>query len=181
MDTLLADVDVTDQLVAELAQQADAASRQEDFAIKNVIDRQALKPSVQEYLGDAQAVALFGSNQEVAHAGLEQPNKLAAMQKFASHDSSASISLSFSQEAAFFGLPGWLRSRFNRCKTLVRTALCSVATSIGDDDVKALIKAALIALIPMFGAGGVPGIVAGILVGFVALMLKKGVANVCPI
>jgi hypothetical protein len=81
---------------------------------------------------------------------------------------------------AMLARPDWLIPRFRRLKKKVRKVFCKVARSIEGLDTKAIIKAVLIALIPMF-ASGLPAALLPILIGLVALLIKNGINNVCPI
>jgi hypothetical protein len=76
--------------------------------------------------------------------------------------------------------PDWLVPRFRRLKKKVKVIFCQVARAIEDADIKTIIKAVLIALVPMF-TGGLPAALLPVLVWLVALLIKNGIGNVCPI
>jgi hypothetical protein len=167
MPTTLTAADVNDDLAFYIENKAQALSHHDTFAINNYIDQEAFNPDVKAYLNSPQAASVLGD------APSEAQEPAAAM----------ALSLNMHQEMRFFSIhfPEWLRFRFLKFKGIVKDAFCGVVTTIGDADLKTIIQAVLTALIPAFGAGGLPGIVSGIVIGFVALLLKGGIQAACPV
>ncbi|QIX61649.1 hypothetical protein HER32_10850 [Hymenobacter sp. BT18] len=151
--------EVSDELAFYIQNEALSLAQRDTFSIENFIDREAFNPDVQAYLNSPEAAQLFGDGMD-----------------------NSPLSLTFAQEKAFLApnWPNWLRFRFKKFKKLIKRVFCEVVTSIEDAEIKDVIKAVLVGLIPAFGAGGLPGIAIGILIGFVALLIKAGIQAACP-
>lgn len=165
--------DVTDSWVQYIENESRSLAQRDEFAIQNYADREILNPAVQSYLetadddGDDIGGEVFAKS---AGNVAMMTTELAGFQ------------LNYAQEAQWLALPEWLRFRFRRIKKKVHKAFCVVAGELINDgklDVKAIIKAVLIALIPAF-AGGFPAAVLPIVIGLVAYLLKYGYAKTCP-
>lgn len=164
--------DITDNWLQYIENEANSLAQRDEFAIQNYSDREILNPAMRSYLeatdsdDDMEGVVFAKAAGNVAMMTTE----LSALQ------------LDYAQEAQTITLPEWLRFRFRSIKKKVQKAFCAVVGKLIDEgqlNVKDIIKAVLIALIPAF-AGGLPAAVLPIVIGLVAYLLKYGYAKTCP-
>ncbi|MFT3920493.1 hypothetical protein [Cloacibacterium sp.] len=165
--------DVTDSWVQYIENESRSLAQRDEFAIQNYADREILNPAVQSYLetidddGDdivGEAFAKSAGNVAMMTTELE------------------GFQLNYAQEVQWLALPEWLRFRFRRIKKKVQKIFCAVAGELidgGELDIKGIIKAVLLALIPAF-ASGLPAAVFSIIIGLVAYLLKYGYTKTCP-
>lgn len=151
--------DIDDSLLFYIENEAHALSSRDEMAIDNYADRELFNPSMRNYLSSEQAINLLS----------------------AEDDRMERLSLNFVQEIRETAmLPDWLRFRFRRLKRKIKQIFCRIVREIsGEFDWKTIIKAVLIALIPIFG-GGIPAIAAPIIVWLLARLFKYGIDQTCP-
>ena len=149
--------DIADNWQLYAANEALALSRLDDFEIDNYADREILNPDVQALLS-------------------EMPDTLIADAE------EVPLTLSFAEaRATAFALFG---SKFRRLKNKIREFLCRILAGLaGDSDLnwKDIIKAVLVALIPVLGGGLLSVVVLPILISLVAKIIKRGMDAVCPV
>ena len=165
--------DITENWLQYIENESRSLAQRDEFAIQNYADREILNPAVQSYLettdddgDDIGGEAFAKSAGNVAMMTTEL----------------AGFQLNYAQEAQWLALPEWLRFRFRRFKKKVQKIFCAVVGELidgGELDVKGIIKAVLLALIPAF-ASGLPAAVLPIVIGLVAYLLKYGYTKTCP-
>jgi hypothetical protein len=151
---------ISDQKLDYLASQVLSLSRQDEFSINNYIDSELTNPDVHEYLQ---------THADDLKTELQDNNN---------------FSLTFHEEMLVrSGIGDFLKKLFGGLKRKVTKIFCQVVGDMQKDtsiDVKGIIKAVLLALIPAF-ATGIPAAVLPIVIGLAALLLKYGYSKVCPI
>lgn len=148
--------DISNDWLFYIENEAKSLSQRDDFAIQNYIDREIYNPETQNYLR-ADNVGTF----------LNAVNETESLH----------LNLIEGMKANF--LPDWLRPRFRKLKTKVKQIFCNVVHGIGELDTKEIIRAVLLALIPVFAAG-LPAAVLPIVIGLIAYLLKYGIERTCP-
>lgn len=148
--------DITNDWVFYIENEAKSLSFMDDFTIQNYIDREIYNPETQGYLASEQVATMLNSvtDSEIMH-------------------------LNFVEQGRLGFLPDWLRPRFRRLKRRVKQVFCDVVRGIEAIDIKDVIKAVLLALIPAFAAG-VPAAVLPIVIGLIAYLMRNGVEKTCP-
>lgn len=162
--------DVTDNWVQYIENESRSLAQRDEFAIQNYADREILNPAVQSYL------ETYNDDTEEEVYTKSAGNIAVMAAEFSDLD------LNYTQAAQAIVLPEWLRFRFRKIKKKVQKAFCVVTGELINDgklDVKDIIKAVLIALIPAFAAG-LPAAILPIIIGLVAYLLKYGYARTCP-
>jgi hypothetical protein len=151
--------EIPDVWTAYIENEASAISRLDDFEIDNYADRQIYNPDMQAFLA-------------------ELPDTQGMLSVADDYALTLSFSESRSQAVALFGL------KFSRLKRKIREILCKIIADLaGDGDLnwKDIIKAVLVALIPVLGGGPLSLIVLPILISLVAKLIKRGMDAVCPV
>lgn len=151
--------DVSQDWLFYIENEARSLAQRDDFSIDNYIDREAFNPDMATYLSADSSAALFKTM-------LQAP--------------SVNLNLNLVQEMRANFLPDWLRPRFKHLKDKIKKIFCQAVKEIGEIDVKAIIKAVLLALIPVFAAG-IPALCLPIIIGFIAFLLKYGYERTCPV
>lgn len=152
--------DITDHWLDYLHSEATSLSQREEFAIDNYADRELINPEMSSYL-DGQH-------------DLENADASSLAGKF---------HLNFHQSMmAHIHVLDKLKSRFSGLKDKVHKAFCKVVSAISSEkfDWKTVIKAVLVALIPVF-AGGIPALVVPLIIALIAKLIKLGLEKVCPV
>jgi hypothetical protein len=156
------EVDVTDEWSFYIENEARSLAQRDRFAIENYADREATNPEMIAYLNSAETQDLQDNSDDNASFDTKM------------------MRLSFAESAQTLRFPSWLRFRFNRLKKKVQRVFCQVVRGIGAVDVKTIIGAVLVALIPAFG-GGVAALLLPLIIALVASLLKFGLDATCPV
>lgn len=151
------DVDVNEDWLFYIENEAKSLAQRDEFAIQNYMDREIYNPDTKKYLSEDEVAQLLNeiNGNEVLHLNLVEGVKAKS-------------------------LPDWLRPRFRKLKRKVKEIFCNVVNGIGELDTKDIIKAVLLALIPAF-ATGIPAAVLPIIIGLIAYLIKYGIERTCPV
>lgn len=149
--------DVSQDWLFYIENEAKALSQRDEFAINNYIDREAFNPDMKSFLASSAA--------ELAPKNITEAEPL---------------SLNFAQGIKANAMQTNLLFSFHGVKTKIKKIFCNVVRGIGDIDTKGIIKAVLLALIPVF-VGGLPAIALPIIIGLIAYLIKYGIDRTCPI
>ncbi|MDP3471597.1 MAG: hypothetical protein Q8S14_06950 [Algoriphagus sp.] len=150
-------MDVNNNWLFYIENEAKSLAQRDDFAIINYLDREIFNPEMEEYLT---------SDDLPPH-----------LDEF---DEGEVLSLNLTEGMKLNLIPEWLRRRFRKLKAMVKKIFCHVVHGIGDLDTKAIISAVLLAVIPAFTTG-LPAAVLPIIIGLVAYLLKFGIEKTCPL
>lgn len=151
------ETDVNNEWLFYIENEAKSLAQRDDFAIQNYLDREIFNPEIQSYLSQENIAVLFNA--------ITETEKL-------------HLNLSEGMKSNLF--PNWLSPSFRKLKTKVKQVFCNVVHGIGELDTKDIIKAVILALIPVF-AGGFPAAILPILIGLIAYLIKYGIEKTCPV
>lgn len=154
--------DISPDWVTYIEVEADALSRLSDYEIENYADRELYNPEVQSFLKDWK--------DDGGDDYLLAPSRWLAV---------TYPSMKMNKEAAqMLGL------RLGRLKEKVRKVFCKIVSELAGDgkiDWDDVIKAILIALIPVLGGGVWAAVAVPVIVMLIAKLIKYGIGAVCPV
>jgi hypothetical protein len=148
--------DVSNDWLFYIENEAKSLAQRDEFAITNYIDRELFNPEVKTFLASNEGQAFVNSVNE-----------------------GEGLTLNLIEEMYSKSIIDWLRPRFRKLKVKIRQIFCNVVAGIGEIDVKSIISAVLLALIPAF-ATGLPAAVLPIIIGLIAYLIKYGIEKTCP-
>jgi len=148
--------EVNDDWLFYIENEARALAQRDEFAIQNYIDREVFNPEVASYL-----LSKGASNLATVAGDVGAP--------FLNYVEGIKSGL----------LPNGLLPNFAKLKNKIKQIFCEVVRGIQDMDIKTIISAVLVALIPAF-TGGLPAIALPIVIGLIASVLKYGLDKTCP-
>lgn len=170
--------DITEDQVATLSGLAENLSMQSDDVIQLYVNSVIMNPETQRALEsqDTLQASASDSNQDIASDAID----------FYSEDDESFGLITFPEDDSFFeGLWYRVKALFIGLKKKVRRIFCQVVTAIGGNeelDLKTIIRDVLIALIPALAAStGLMSVALPIVVSLGAMLIKYGVAKVCPV
>jgi hypothetical protein len=162
------ETEISDQWVNYIASEVEKVADFKDLEIENYADQEIMNPEMQEYLEG------FTDNEKLSIEELEGRGE------FLNLSSSQATMFNAASVAGIFGL------RFRKLKRTIRKVFCEVIAPMIDNDgqinIKDIIKAVLVGLIPVLaGTGGVAAVLLPVIVAIVAKFVKRGVDAVCPV
>lgn len=162
MKNLLFEVesDITDDLVFYIGNKANILSQSDDFVIENFIDSEIFNPTILEFLETDQFLSFVGDLKGFESGLLSK------------------LSINFNQEIQLKYLGREKEISFKKLKAKIRKLFCELIDQIENVSLSDIIKGILLAILPLF-ATGLPAIFVPLIIGFIALLLKRGYSRVC--
>gem|GEM_PF-868760 len=165
--------EISDAQAGYLAGLADSLAQQDDFAIQNYADAAVTSPDVQQLFKEEAVVALLKED-------MDSPVESDVFNA----EGTYFFALSEGQkEYAGVAFISWISNLFSGLRRKVKRIFCRVVGALDSEqfDLKQIIKDVLIVLIPALAATtGLIPVPLPIVVSLTALLLKHGVAKVCP-
>jgi len=151
------EVDITPEWLFYIENESISLSQRDEFAIQNYMDREVFNPEMRGFLSKPDVLTVLDEELEMEL-----------------------MSLNLKEDLMKLSLPDWIRPRYRKLKRKIKRVFCEVVTALEDLDTKAIIKAVILALIPLF-ATGLPAAVLPILIGLMAYLWKYGISKACPV
>lgn len=140
--------------------EAHSLAQGDEFSIQNFMERELFNPEIAEILDSEEIDFIIGEDNGFKYF---EP-----------------MHLNFTETTRSVGIGEKRKRRFRRLLDKVRGVFCETVNGVEGVDMKDVIKAVLLALIPLF-ASGIPAALLPLIIGFVAYLMKYGVEKVCPI